>query len=213
MSEINYTCSLGGLCHSSQILKRNNLKLCSYPFDWIFSNCNNIIHCIEDNFNIFLDKSYYQDIHTKRIGNNQCGHKYYDVNMFNHFDPRNEKDYNYYVRCVDRFKNLLQKKEHKLFIMIFTNIENIENIKNHFIKNIINFNNKFSKYTSNYTLLVIFHIPNNEQNHHTFTYNDNIHFLELYTLTKSGGVQFLNNYDNIYLDNIIKSKYNFNIKN
>ena len=43
MSEINYTCSLGGLCHSSQILKRNNLKLCSYPFDWIYSNCDNII--------------------------------------------------------------------------------------------------------------------------------------------------------------------------
>jgi hypothetical protein len=208
MLEINYTCSLGGMCHSSQILKRNNLKLCSYPFDWIFSNCDNIIHCIEDNFNIFLDKSYYQDIHTK-WNNNQCGHKYYNVNMFNHFDPRNEKDYNYYVRCVDRFKNLLQKQEHKLFTMIFINIDNVE--KN-IINNIIDFNNKFSKYTYNYTLLVIFHIPNKQQNHHIFTYNDNIHFLELHTLSGSGGVEFGNNNDNIYLDNIIKSKYNFNIK-
>ena len=208
MLEINYTCSLGSLCHSSQILKRNNLKLCSYPFDWIFSNYDNIIHCIEDNFNIFLDKSYYQDIHDK-CNNNQCGHKYYNVNMFNHHDPRNEKDYNYYVRCVDRFKNLLQKQEHKLFIMIFVNMNNIdENIKN----NIIDFNNKFSKYTSNYTLLVIFHIPNKQQNHNIFTYNDNIHFLELHTLSCSGGVDFGNNNDNIYLDNIIKSKYNFNIK-
>ena len=207
MLEINYTCSLGSLCHSSQILKRNNLKLCSYPFDWIFSNYDNIIHCIEDNFNIFLDKSYYQDNHCKE--NNKCGHKYYNVNMFNHRDPRNEKDYNYYVRCVDRFKNLLQKQEHKLFIMIFINMNNIdENIKN----NIIDFNNKFSKYTSNYTLLVIFHIPNKQQNHNIFTYNDNIHFLELHTLSGSGGVEFDNNNDNIYLDNIIKSKYNFNIK-
>ena len=55
MLSINYTCSFGSLCHSSKILKRNNLKLCSYPFDWIFSNCDNIIDCIEDNFNIFLD--------------------------------------------------------------------------------------------------------------------------------------------------------------
>ena len=53
MSQIKYTCSLGTKCHSSQILKINNLKVCSYPFDWIFSNCDNIIHCIEDNFNIF----------------------------------------------------------------------------------------------------------------------------------------------------------------
>lgn len=59
MSEINYTCSLGSLCHSSQILKRNKYKLCSYPFDWIYSSCDTIIHCLEDDFHTFLDKSYY----------------------------------------------------------------------------------------------------------------------------------------------------------
>ena len=64
MLEINYTCSLGSLCHSSQILKRNKYKVCSYPFDWIFSNYDNIIHCIEDNFQSFLDKSYYQSVHS-----------------------------------------------------------------------------------------------------------------------------------------------------
>ena len=204
MLEINYTCSLGSLCHSSQILKRNNLKLCSYPFDWIFSNCDNIIHCIEDNFNIFLDKSYYIN-----ISQSQCGHSKYNNRMFNHHNPLiNIDNYNYYVRCVDRFKNLLQKQYHKLFIMIFVNMNNInENIKN----NIIDFNNKFSRYTSNYTLLVIFHIPNKQQNHNIFTYNDNIHFLELHTLSCSNGVEFSNHNDNIYLDNIIKSMYNFNL--
>jgi calcineurin-like phosphoesterase family protein len=83
--------------------------------------------------------------------------------MFVHYNPLINRDhYNYFVRCVDRFKNLLQKQEHKLFIMTFVNMNNIdENIK---IK-VIEFNNKFSKYTYNYTLLVIFHIPNKEQNH------------------------------------------------
>jgi hypothetical protein len=38
LEKIKHVCSLGSLCHSSQILKRNNLKKCSYPFDWIFSN-------------------------------------------------------------------------------------------------------------------------------------------------------------------------------
>jgi len=207
MLEINYTCSFGPTCHSSTLLKRNKYKLCSYPFDWIFSSPDVIINCIEDNFNIFLDKSYYQDINDK-WNNNQCGHKYYHVNMFNHFDPRNEKDYNYYIRCVDRFKNLLKKQEHKLFIMTFTKNSNIENncSKNEIIK----FNNNLKKYTSNYTLLVIFHIPNKQQTNHIFTYNDNIHFLELHT-TSSDNLSLGPTADNIYLDNIINSNYNFNL--
>ena len=203
MLEINYTCSLGPLCHSSQILKQNNLKLCSYPFDWIFSNCDNIIHCIEDEFKIFLDKSYYI-----KISPSKCGHSKYNDRMFNHHNPLlNIDHYNYYVRCVDRFKNLLKKQEPKLFTMIIVNMDNItENIK----KEMIEFNNKFSKYTSNYTLLVIFHIPNKKQHQHIFTHNDTIHFLELHTLSSSNGVEF-NNTDNIYLDNIIMSNYKFNI--
>ena len=205
MSEINYVCSLGGLCHSSQILKRNNLKFVSYPFDWIFSNCDNIVHCIEDNFKIFLDKSYYRGHGSK------CEHTFYKkigANMFNHFNPLDNIDhYNYYVRCVDRFKSLIEKQEHKLFIMIFVNIET------HDKNEIIIFNDKFSKYASNYTLLIIHHVPNKQVNHHIFTYNGDIHFLELHTLSVSNGVQFGKEDDNIYLDNIIKSKYNFNVKN
>ncbi len=207
MLEINYTCSLGSLCHSSQILKRNKYKLCSYPFDWIFSNCDNIIHCLENNFQIFLDKSYYIS-----VSDSKCSHSKYNDCMFYHHNPLiNIDHYNYYVRCVDRFKKLLLKKEHKLFIMIFVNNDN--NINNDFKNKIIDFNNKFSKYTCNYILLVIFHIQNQQQNHHIFTSDDNIDFLELHTLSTSNGVKFTDNNDNIYLDNIIKSKYNFNIKN
>lgn len=203
---IKYVCSLGSLCQSSQILKNNKLKKCSYPFDWIFSNCDIIIHCIENNFDIFLDKSYYIS-----ISKNQCGHSYYNNKMFNHYNPLNNKnDYNYYIRCVNRFKQLLKYEEHKLFIMIFVNMDNInENLNNL----IINFNNKFSKYTKNYTLLVIYHIKNKKNNHYIFTHHDNIDFLELHTLSCSNGVEFQNNNDNQYLDNIIISTYKFNIEN
>lgn len=204
--EIKYTCSLGSLCHSSQILKNNKLKKCSYPFDWIFSNYNNIIHCIEDDFNIFLDKSYYISISNKK-----CGHSYYNKNMFNHYNPLNNKnDYNYYIRCCNKFKQLLKCEEYKLFIMIFVNMDNVEeNLKN----NIINFNNKFSKYTQNYKLLTIFHIKNKKKNHHIFSYYDNIDFLELHTISNSNGISFNNNNDNIYLDNIINTTYKFNLEN
>jgi hypothetical protein len=205
--EIKYVCSLGECCHSSQILKNNKLKKASYPFDWIHSNYNStVLHCIQDDFNIFLDKSYYIS-----ISHNVCGHSYYHPVMFNHHNPLdNENDYNYYVRCVNRFKQLLQYEESKLFIIILTNRQNVdENQKN----DIINFNNKFSKYTKNYRLLVIYHIKNKQNNHHIFTHNDNIDFLELHTLSSSNGKNFTNKNDNDYLNNIINTTYKFNIEN
>jgi hypothetical protein len=205
--EVKYACSLGPLCHSAQILKSNNLKMRSYPFDWIFMHYNNIIHCLETDFNVFLDKSYYY------INNSQfaVGHLKYYENMFLHHDPLNNIDhYNYYLRCVNRFRELLKKHEHKLFIMTFVNKEyNCQS--DDFKKNIIEFNNNFSNYTSNYTLLIIVNYSNKETNSHAFKYNDNIHFLDLHTLSDSNGKDFINNIDNDYLNDLIKKTYKFAI--
>ena len=119
-----------------------------------------------------------------------------------------DNDYNYFVRCVNRFKNLLEYKEPKLFIMTYINLENIdENIKNE----IIEFNNKFSKYTSNYIILVIFQIQNKKKQYHHFTHVDNIHFLELHTLSHSNGVIFVSDLDTKYFNNILYKNYQFNI--
>jgi hypothetical protein len=204
MEQIKHTCSLGHFCHSSQILKQNNLKNYSYPFDWVFSNCENIIHCLKDDFNIFLDKSYYI-----RIDYSKCGHSHYNDKMWWHHNPLdNENDYNYYVRCVKRFKQLLKCEDRKLFIMMFVNLDNIEETLK---QQIIEFNEDFSKHTKNYTLLVICNIHNKQNNYHEFKHNGNIDFLELHTLSTSSGLAFANNNDNVYLNNIIKKTYNFNI--
>lgn len=202
--EINHVCSLGGLCHSSQILKRNKLKVCSYPFDWIFSNTSMIIDCIEDEFVKFLDKSYYINVSLLK-----CKHSYYSKDItFNHHNPlSNKKHYDYYVRCIDRFKQLLQYQEHKLFIMTIPNIVNMnDDIKN----NIIEFNNKLSKHTTNYTLLTILHIHSGYQRQES-TYHDNIHFLEIHTISKTDGSDFFDKSDTVYFDDILKTTYNFNI--
>ena len=202
---IYYVCSLGSHCHTATFLKRNRLKYASYPFDWIFSSYDNVINCIENNFVIFLDKSYYVD-----ISDNQCGHSFYNMAMFNHYNPlKNEEDYKYYVRRVEKFNKLLKYDKEKLFIITFINMNNIdEYIKN----NIIEFNNKFKKYTNNYTLLCIFNLTNKDNNYHVFTYFDNIHFLELHTISNSDGNNYINNNDTIYFDNTIKNKYEFNIE-
>uniref|UniRef100_A0A6C0EXW3 Uncharacterized protein n=1 Tax=viral metagenome TaxID=1070528 RepID=A0A6C0EXW3_9ZZZZ len=197
--EFEHFCSLGTLCHSSLLLKRNKLKKCSYPFDWIYSNGDNILHCIKNGFKIFLDETYYIN-----INDNKCGHSYYHEKMFNHHNPLKKEDYNYYVRCVERFKTLLKCNKRKLFVMMYVNMkqDDIKNIN----KNMIKFNKRFSKHTTNYILLVIYHITNKEKNHY-FEYNDNIHILYLYS-SSSDGLQFDNEDDNLYLDNIML-KYKF----
>lgn len=55
--EIKYTYSTYTQCYASYTPKTNKLKKCSYLFNWIFSNCDNVIHAIQDDFNIFLDKN------------------------------------------------------------------------------------------------------------------------------------------------------------
>ena len=106
--------------------------------------------------------------------------------------------------------------------MIFVNGE-YDSHQDSFQKEIVEFNTRFAKHTSNYTLLVIIHYSNQQQHYHTFTVYENedtckngenattnIHVLKLHTLSASNGVEFVNNNDNVYLDKILNSQYNFN---
>ena len=47
--------SLGNYCLTSMLLKENNLKYESYPFDWMVSCIENVIDIFSDNFTNFLD--------------------------------------------------------------------------------------------------------------------------------------------------------------
>ena len=84
----------------------------SYPFDWIFSNLNMVNDCIENDFVDFLDKKQYIDIGS----NSKCGHIKYHAGLFNHKNPlKNNEDYFYYERCVNRFRQLIKSQESKFF--------------------------------------------------------------------------------------------------
>ena len=208
MPVINYICSFGRCCHTSTFLYRNQLRSASYPFDWIYASVSTIIHCIEDGFSTFLDQSYYIDC-EKKHHDVECGHSFYDKNMFRHKDPRCENDHQYYQRCVSRFNNLLACTGPKMFVIILENMENQDNYDT--VKtDIIDFNNRFSKYTTDYTLLVVYNIPLREH-YHASEYVDNIHFLELHTWSKSNGVIFEMEADNLLLQNTIKDVYLFEL--
>jgi hypothetical protein len=57
--------SLGNYCLTSMILKENNLKNNSFPFDWMVSCINNINHCISNNFTEFLNLNNYKYLNSK----------------------------------------------------------------------------------------------------------------------------------------------------
>ena len=207
---IHHVCSLGTLCLSAQLCKDMKLKLESYPFDWIYSSFKTIMHCINDDFKIFLDKLYYTDVKDKLVGHRQCGHTLYHSNMFYHHDPRNDDDYNYYKRCVERFRHLLTVNENKLFMISFDN-----QLKNNCddIKTQVSELNKFLKtLANNYYILVVIHIPNQDSTYYTITSDDNINFLELYTKSRSYGTGFDNKNEYAYLQRTILDSYSFQVK-
>ncbi|KAA9010774.1 DUF4214 domain-containing protein [Sphingobium limneticum] len=118
--------SLGVDCFSASKIKQIGRRTGSFPLDWCFSTPEMLNHILEDDFNIFLDRKYFltnEDIKRPDIHINQCDHLYYrdkfDISfVFNHKNPTNETDYNYYRRTVDRFRNNLSSDKQKLFVLI-----------------------------------------------------------------------------------------------
>lgn len=208
--KIRLVCSLGFNCHIAQFLKSNGLKLASYPFDWIMSNTRVVKHCLEDNFVKFLDKTCYTELNRP----DRCGHNVYCDNMFVHHNPLdNMGDYDYFDRCVNRFKDLLNRKEKKLFMVSIINGEHnvgnklTDDIKNQFIE----LNNIIKARTTNYHLLVVVNYPNKNENNYVLTKTEEIVFLEIDTISLNVGTHYQNENDNIYLYTILKKMYNFKL--
>lgn len=118
--------SLGNYCLTSMILKDNGLKNFSYPFDWMVTCIDNIIHSIKDDFKQFLNTDNYLLIN----GSNGTRNKFYfaqTTKLFGgltkimtdhqHHNLLIGDDYEYLNRCVTRFNELGKYKE-LVFVMI-----------------------------------------------------------------------------------------------
>jgi hypothetical protein len=217
MKGYKYVCSLGTLCHPTRMMQRIHVKDVSYPFDWLFTDENIVIDILEDNFAKFMDKTYYTDVKHK-FSERTCGHTHYHEDFFFHKNPRNEDDYNYYQRCINRFKLMMVDSQQKLFIMMYTpqstkhpsdvyqmfednmNKEDIiANLKERGIK----LNNTLMKYTNNFNLLVVMNFGGNDFQSYDMEHHDNIRFLTLNTLSFSTGVTFNDKNDNVYFSGIM----------
>ena len=201
-------CSLGGICHSSQLLKINGVKKSSYPFDWIFSNIPMVKHCIEDNFKSFLDKSQYSDYEINNtLIENKCEHSFYGEIVFkgqhkvifNHHNPLSkQEDYHYFERCVNRFRELLISDEPKTFI-IFCGVDSYE------FSELFEFNDFIRKHTNNYTLLVIQNEVSDKNSHILYDrIGSELRILRIETKSSTNGVDFKDKSDEEYLNETLK---------
>ena len=124
---VNHLVSLGNFCLPGTICRDNGLRRYSLPFDWIFSTPQMVRDCLNDDFATFLDQRHYRS--TTEPGNGDAGaegsaehewyrEKYGIAGMFAHKDPTRESDYLYYVRCVNRFRQIMRSGDTKLFWVI-----------------------------------------------------------------------------------------------
>ena len=203
---INYVVPMGSQCFSAFFLKINNLKLTSYPFDWIFSSPFIIKDMLDDNFEKFLDKNNY--LYDSTFEKNK--HKIYlpDMYLFNHRNPAKEDDHYYYTKCVNRLNNIFEKNGRKLFLITILNNE----IKNE-IKNIFSLKERLDIITDNFLLLCVFQKNKGHQNKEIYKYDDNLLIINISTIGGENGVIFENEEDTLFYKNIIFDLFTFELHN
>jgi len=223
MNNITYTVGLGTFCMTSNMFKSLNKKMFSCPFDWILSDIDMVTDCIEDKFYKLMNKDNYEEIILE--GNKFVHHKAYPqyintkkgqklYTRFIHHNPLLKEDhYNYFTRCVDRFKKVMDSEKKKLFLCIDNKIPLNVNIEKY-----INLDNCIGNNTTNYMLIVILIHPRScyKSNIKFFRKNvgrikinhktDNMIIYDLYAMSFcKNGLNFSNDKDNQNIKDIIES--------
>lgn len=119
----------GSFCISAHILRKYDIRTGAMPFDWLFCSVRNLIHILDDDFDTFLQRSNYRSI-TSKVGRPSCLHGIYDGGnverpLFRHKDPSGDRDYLYYRRSVERFRQAASRGATMLVIEEFGEIEQL----------------------------------------------------------------------------------------
>jgi hypothetical protein len=110
--------SLGENCHVARTLKSIGLRNEAYPFDWVFTSPQILLDCIENDFTTFMNKQY----HTEHPSStDKSGHSLYGETFFNNKNILDNKDYEYYERCIARFKDVMSNDDEKIVVHMTTN--------------------------------------------------------------------------------------------
>lgn len=138
--------SVGHRCTSASLIKEMRHKFETYPFDWVVSKLDVLVHCIETDFEEYLRAENYVNkvsetfnlcdgVKTHVCNENIFYNKYYEHEYMpdkvenkigtygmklalTHHDMRQEKDRQYFQRCVQRFKNILALPQQKFYLYV-----------------------------------------------------------------------------------------------
>jgi hypothetical protein len=179
--------SLGNYCLPACLLKENNIKYESYPFDYMVSCIDNINHCIEDNFQNFLLIDNYSNINnkTKNIFYLNQTNKLFEnlITDHQHHNLLDNTDYNYLKRCVQRFNLLSEINKKLIFIMVqpyYLNV-NIFNYNENKDKILNLYDNLCNKFNNNVKLIIFIIKHKNNKFFKEYIINSNLKIIELDT--------------------------------
>jgi len=138
--------SVGHRCTSASLIKEMRQKFETYPFDWVVSKLDVLVHCIETDFVEYLRVENYlekqsetfnlcDDVKTHVCNENVVYNKYYENEYIpdnpenkigtygmklamSHHDIRNEKAYQSFPRCVECFKKILALPQQKFYLYV-----------------------------------------------------------------------------------------------
>ena len=139
--------SVGHRCTSTSLIKEMRQKFETYPFDWVVSKLDVLVHCIETDFEEYLRMENYLDMRTETFNlcddvkthvcyENILYNKYYEDEYMveskvenkigtygmklamTHHDIRTSKDYQYFQRCIQRFKKILSLPHQKFYLYV-----------------------------------------------------------------------------------------------
>lgn len=194
------------VCLTASWIKQKNMKKCSYPFDWIFSNPEMVIDCINDNFVKFLDRGLHIPNTTHR-----SGHKIYGRHIFHHHHILEDKQYEYFVRCVNRFRNLTKRNNNKLFVISYVNRGH--DITNNLKKQLDDLYTTLQKITNNFDLLVVWHTVGTKLRSNVIENKElkNLKYISITTINKSNGKRIINKKQNAFYNRCIFELYDFKI--
>jgi len=207
---IHHTYSLGTSCHTAFFFKNAGYRESSMPFDWVaLDNLRNVLNILNDDFASFMDKSLYTDHVDKCDG--RAGHKSFNSVFFNHFNPRKEEHYNYYQRCIERFKAIeqLPKNETVLFVAMTRYTDPQQEDLIHSIYS------KLKKYFPNVNFELLVVLTHNASTRNVWrsykAVGKNLTILHAHIKTFSLGWKFDNEQDDKRFDRYIHSLYKFKI--
>jgi hypothetical protein len=169
-------------------------KFETYPFDWIVSKLDVLVHCIETDFVEYLRVENYldkqtetfnlcDDVKTHVCNENIVYNKYYENDYISdtpenkigtygmklamsHHDIRKEPDYQYFQRCIERFKKILALPQQKFYLYVHPIMGMTEYELNVGYGGVLTYFNAFSDYLktrTNNAVGIFFVVVKNEE--------------------------------------------------